>query len=120
GGGGRGLGGLEETGRGQVGRVGEAGGVAHDHPDPGAPIPAGGEVLDLAVVEHGVGGGSVLHEDLGQVTPGAQGGGEGALDQILVEHTTPSSRQGAGVPTPLTRRRGWRIWYPGASVPRPA
>jgi hypothetical protein len=69
--------------------MGEAGGVAHDHPDAGAAITAGAEVLHLAVVEDGVGAGLVLYEDLGELPAGTEGGGQGALDDVVVEHGAP-------------------------------
>ncbi len=65
--------GLGQTGLGQVGRVGEPGGVADDHPDAGASIAPGGELLDLAVVEHGGRRPLVLGEDLGEVAAGLAG-----------------------------------------------
>ena len=47
------LGRGEQAGLGEVGGVGEAGGLADDDPDAGAPVAAGAELLDLAVVEGG-------------------------------------------------------------------
>ena len=43
---------ARRPGLGEVGGVGEPGGVADDDPDAGAPVATGGELLDLAVVEH--------------------------------------------------------------------
>jgi hypothetical protein len=53
--------------------VGEAGGVADDDPDAGAPVAARAELLDLAVVERGRRRSLVLDEDLGELAAGAQG-----------------------------------------------
>ena len=50
----------------QVGGVGEAGGLADDHPDPGAALAARGQLLDPAVVEPGGRAAPVLGEHLGE------------------------------------------------------
>ena len=70
-------------GLGQVGGVGEAGGVADDDADAGAAVAAGGELLDLAVVEQGRRRALVLGEDLGEVAAGVQGRAEHAADHVF-------------------------------------
>ena len=85
-----GLRGRGEAGLGEIGGMSESGGIAHDDSDPRPPVTTGGEVLDLAVVKHGVGGGSVLYEHLSEITASAQRGSQGALDEVVVEHSWPS------------------------------
>ena len=92
-GGGRLRGGLEPA-LGQVGGVGEAGGVADDDPDAGAAVAPGGQLLDLAVVEPGGRRPPVLDEDLGEVAASAQCGPENALDDRGVEHRGPFTAGG--------------------------
>jgi hypothetical protein len=74
---------------GEVGGVGEAGGLADHHPDARPAVAPRRQLLDAAVVEHRRRRSFVFHEDLGEVAAGAQGGGERALDDGLVEHGRP-------------------------------
>jgi len=62
--------------------VGEAGGLAFDHADAGAPGTAGGELFDAAVIEDGAGGHGVLGEDLGHVAAGLQRGRQDAFEHV--------------------------------------
>ena len=99
---GRGLGGGAQALLGQVGGVGEAGGLAHHDPDAGAPVAARGQLLDPAVVEQGRRGPLVLDEDLGEVAAGAEGSAERPLDDRFVEHGRPrfawmAGESGAGL-----------------------
>src|SRR3712207_1452544 len=57
---------------GEVGGVGEAGGLADDDPDARAAIAARRELLDPAVVEGGGRAAAVLDEHLGEVAPRAE------------------------------------------------
>ena len=79
------AGGRQQPGLAQVGRVGEAGGLADDDPDAGAPGAARGQLLDPAVVEHGAGRRGVLGEDLGHVAPAGQRGREDAFEHVGVD-----------------------------------
>ena len=82
---GRGPGGGQEAGLGQVGRVGEAGRLAVDDPDPRPARAARGELLDPAVVEHRAGGRGVLGEHLRHVAAADQGGGQDAFEHVRVD-----------------------------------
>jgi hypothetical protein len=66
--------------------VGETGCLTHDDPDARAAVASRAELLDLAVVEAGGGRATILDEDLGEVTTGAQRRAEDALDHGRVEH----------------------------------
>ena len=116
--GGRGLGGGGEAGLGEVGGVGEAGGVADDDPDAGAPVAAGGELLDLAVVEHGRRRPLVLGEDLGEVAAGAASAVPSTrLITVFFDHGTIADRavRAAGHPA---RPVGWTDRRGALIVPR--
>ena len=122
---------------GQVGGVGEAGGLADHDPDAGAAVAARGQLLDPAVVEHGRRRPLVLDEHLGEVAAGAEGGGQRALDDGVVEHGRPPEVGGDGTvgrvldrpagrrPGPeqagslFARRRRGCVLYPGAPATRP-
>jgi hypothetical protein len=66
--------------------VGVAGGGTGHHPDSRPPLPAGRELLDLAVVEAGTGGTPVLHVDLGELAAVAEGGGQHPLEDGILDH----------------------------------
>ena len=74
------LGRLAEPLLRQVGGVGKAGGVVAHDPDAGAPLPAGHEFLDLAVVETSRRHAPILGKDLGEVAAMAQRRLERALE----------------------------------------
>ena len=82
----RGAGRSEQALLGQVRRVGEARGLPHDDPDPGAAVTARGELLDLAVVEQRGGRTAVLHEDLGELGALGKAFGEYSFDRGLLDH----------------------------------
>ena len=77
---------VSRPGFGEIGGVGEAGGVADDDPDAGATVAARGELLDPAVVEHAVAVAPVLGEDLGELAAGAQRGVEHPFEDGLFDH----------------------------------
>ena len=91
---------------GQVGGVGVAGGLAGDDADAGAPVAAGGQLLDPAVVEAGRGGPLVLDEHLGEVAAGSERGAERPLDHA--SSSTCSSRSRAVVVARKARLRSYR------------
>ncbi len=78
--GGGGLGGGEQTAFGQVGGVGVARRLPHDHPDAAPAVAARRELLDPAVVEHGGGGLAVLDEHLGELSAALERAAEHTLD----------------------------------------
>src|ERR1039458_3488505 len=61
---------------GQVGSVGEAGGLPGNHPDAGPPLPPRRELLHPSVVEQGGRGRPVLGEHLGELTTVPEGFGQ--------------------------------------------
>ena len=79
----RGRGG--ESGRREIGGVGETGGLAVDHPDAGTRTAASGQFLDAAVVESDAHPAPVGGVDLGELGPGAQGHSERAGEDVVVE-----------------------------------
>jgi len=77
--------------------MGETRRLSHDHPDARTTIVAGGELLDLAIVQRDPGGGAVLDEDLGEVASLAKGGRKNALEDVaLDEMRYRSLADGAG------------------------
>ena len=65
--------------------MGEAGGLADHHPDPGAPLAARGQLLDPAVVQDRRAGLAVLGEDLGHVAALGQRGGQDPFEDVSVD-----------------------------------
>lgn len=92
-GGGRGLGGAEQAGLGDVVGVCEGRGQAADHPDAGALLRASLDALDPAVLHRHGRGVPLLHEAVGEVPPALQGSLEGG---------------GRGLSEAGSPRRGWR------------
>ena len=84
--GGRHLGRSQHPRLGQVGGVGEARRLPHDHADTHATVTTGGELLDPAVVEQRRGGTSVLGEHLREIGTAGQAGREDSLDDCFFEH----------------------------------
>ena len=119
-----GLGRREQPGLAQVGRVGVARGLALDHPDAGAAVPAGGDLLDLAVVQVGRRRPLVLDVDLREVGTGPQTSSEHPLDDVGVDHVGHGVRAyrggatrscphpdgcGPGQPVRSPLRTGWPV-----------
>ena len=77
--GGRDLGGRDEARFGQIGSVGEAGGLADDDPDAGATVTTRRQFLDLSVVQDRTRRPLVLGEHLGEVGPALGRGTEHPL-----------------------------------------
>jgi hypothetical protein len=74
------FGGGQKAPFGEVGSMRVAGGLPHDHADPGTAVTARRQFLDPAVVEHGGGGVAVLDEHLGKFSAALECGTEHALD----------------------------------------
>ena len=70
----------------QVARVGEAGGVAGDHPDARAAVATGRQILDPPVVEPGGRPAPILDEHLGELSAGPQRHAEDTLHHRFVDH----------------------------------
>ena len=70
----------------QVGGVGEAGGVAANDADAGAPVESGRQLFDSAIVEAGRRAALVLGEHLGELASTAQRRAEDALEDGLFDH----------------------------------
>jgi hypothetical protein len=68
--------------------VREAGRLAADHADAGAPIVARHELLDLGVVETRGRPGAVLGEHLGEVAAVVQRGAQGPFQDVSFDHPT--------------------------------
>ena len=71
-----------QAGLGEVGGVGEAGGLARDDPDAGAAVAAAGHLLDPAVVEPGRRRPLVLGVHLGELGAGAYSTGEHPFQDV--------------------------------------
>ena len=82
----------------EIGRMGEAGGVALHHPDSGAAVAAAGDLFDAAVIEASRGGALVLHEHFREVGPGACCGTQNPGERVLIDH-------GESVPVPRPGRQ---------------
>jgi hypothetical protein len=80
-----GVGRGREARRREIGRVGEARGVAHDDADAGATVVAGGELFHLAVVQVGRRRAPVLDEDLRERPAAPERGVERGVDHGLFE-----------------------------------
>ncbi len=103
------LRGHPEARLGQVGGVGESGGFPCHDPDAGARLPAGGQLLDPAVVELGRRVAPLLGEHLGEVAPCAQGDAEHPLDHRLVDHRTFLSPAGHDLAAALDAAKATRL-----------
>lgn len=82
-------GGGQQARLGEVGGVGEPGGLAGDDADARAAVATGGELLDLAVVETDAGAAPVGGEDLGEVSAGGECGGEDPRENLIVQQFHP-------------------------------
>ena len=84
------FGGTTQPVLGQVGGVGEAGGLAPHDADSGTTVEARRELLDLAVVETGRGRALVLREHLREVAARLQGHAQDATnDAFLYQRRKP-------------------------------
>ncbi len=102
----RGFGRLPQSRLGEIGGVRVPGGLAADHPHPGAPFPTGAQLLDLAVVVGRARRPPVLGEHLGEVASVDQGAMQGSRSgRTLRSRTTsevlPAARDAYGTPVPL-------------------
>ena len=84
-----------QPGLGEIGRVGEAGGLAGDDADPGAAVAAAGDLLDATVVETGRRRPFVFGVHLGEVGTGGGGTGEHAFQDVLVDHPPQPTKANA-------------------------
>ena len=65
--------------------MGEIGGAASDHPDPGALLRAGLDRLDPGLVDREAEARAALGEDLGELAPRGEGPREHAFGDVLVD-----------------------------------
>ena len=86
-------GGFREPVLAQVGRVRVPGGVAADHTDAGATLPARDQLLDLGVVEARRRHPTVLGEHLGEVAAVPQRSVQRALEHRSFDHVVTSVRR---------------------------
>ena len=80
---------LAQPALGEVGGVGETGGLAPDDPYAGTAVASRGQLLDLALLERRRRRAPVLGEHLGEVASGAEGHAEHALENGFVDHRSP-------------------------------
>ena len=92
------LGSGPQPGLAEVGRVGEAGGVALDDADAGATVATTGDLLDPAVVERGHRRPLVLDEHLGELAAGAHRRPEHPLEHVGFDYIMSGHRRSTVVP----------------------
>ena len=88
----------------QIGGVRVTGGIASDHADPGATLPARDQLLDLGVIEPSGGHPTILREHLGEVTAIPQRSVQRALEHRSFDHVVTSVRGSPSKPVESRRQ----------------
>ena len=102
----------------------ETRGVADDNPDAGASVAPAGQFLDPTIVEHRRRGALVLDEHFGEFAAGSHRSGQGAVDELVIEHGA-SGEERTGIvrlspSSALLARRAGPLGYALRPCPTPA